>query len=324
MPFRLALGQSNKFCQMKFALVSFLLVATTTTTANAFVLSLLPGSATTRGSSGTPGRLDVVLGASTEDDLRAEADSLLRRAQELRATLPAINDGANPRHAEGKVLLNSPWRVPSDGNGVGYRLELDIGREDGTWMDPRWGASGRRISLTLDVLFSGMLADKERRDKMVKDNFGGKSSDVYHLESASAARLRNGFDKMPCRGGAYRVDSGSNGKQTARFYVDVDGTPERGSPYGYVIHAVCSCCSANVLDLPLTAPHLLYSDVSIPRGLLYFSLPCFGGVSNLSGKKGIVTVRQMGWHTGWRREESRIVGTVYASPIERAIIRDKF
>ena len=67
-----------------------------------------------------------------------------------------------------------------------------------------------------------------------------------------------------------------------------------------------------------------HRDVSIPEGCLYFSLPCFGGVSNLSTKEGIVSVRQMGWHTGWRREESRIIGTVYASPIEIAIKRDKF
>lgn len=282
---------------MRVVFVSILLVATTA--ANAFVLVLKPRSATTNSFS-RPDRVDVTLGASTEDDLRAEADLLLRRAQELRASLPPIDEAKRvltSNNMEG-AGPNSPWRVPHDiVNGVGYRLQLDIGREEGTWMDPRWGASGRRIALTLDVLFSGTLADKVGQDSMVKDNVGGSSSSVYRLETAPAARLRNGVDKMACSGGSYRVDSGGNGKQTARFYVVVDGTPERGSPYG---------------------------DVSIPRGLLYFSLPCFGGVSTLSSKEGIVTVRQMGWHTGWRREESRIIGTVYATPIEKAIIRDKF
>jgi hypothetical protein len=32
----------------------------------------------------------------------------------------------------------------------------------------------------------------------------------------------------------------------------------------------------------------------------------------LSTKEGIVTVKQIGWHTGWRREESRILGTFRA------------
>jgi hypothetical protein len=44
----------------------------------------------------------------------------------------------------------------------------------------------------------------------------------------------------------------------------------------------------------------------------------------MSTKEGIVTVREMGWHTGWRREESRIVGVVRAIPIERARRRDGF
>ena len=34
-----------------------------------------------------------------------------------------------------------------------YRQYNDIGREDGTWMDPKWGASGRRIEFTVDVCF---------------------------------------------------------------------------------------------------------------------------------------------------------------------------
>ena len=67
------------------------------------------------------------------------------------------------------------------------------------------------------------------------------------------------------------------------------------------------------------------SDIYIPRGCLYFSLPCFGGkVSQLSTKDGIVSVRQVGWNTGWRREESRIVGTFRAAPIADAQRRDGF
>jgi hypothetical protein len=216
---------------MKFVAVSILLTATA---ANAFVLSVKPRSTTTN-SFNRPDRVDVILGASTEDDLRAEAHLLLRRAQELRATLPPVDETKRllrTNNMEG-TGPNTPWRVPHNiVNGVGYRLQLDIGREEGTWMDPRWGASGRRIALTLDVLFSGTLADKECRENMVKDNFGGSSSSVYRLETAPAARLRNGFGQMACNGGSYRVDSGGNGKQTARFYVSVDGTPERGSPYG--------------------------------------------------------------------------------------------
>ena len=70
---------------------------------------------------------------------------------------------------------------------------------------------------------------------------------------------------------------------------------------------------------------VLYSDIFVPNGCLYFSLPCFGNsISQLSTREGPVTVRQIGWHTGWRREESRIVGTFRAVPIEKAQARDGF
>jgi len=71
--------------------------------------------------------------------------------------------------------------------------------------------------------------------------------------------------------------------------------------------------------------NVFYSDIFVPKGCLYFSLPCFGNsVSQLSTKEGPLTVRQMGWHTGWRREESRMVGMFRALPIEQAKRRDGF
>eukprot|EP00555_Chaetoceros_dichaeta_P005596 CAMPEP_0198258498 /NCGR_PEP_ID=MMETSP1447-20131203/7906_1 /TAXON_ID=420782 /ORGANISM="Chaetoceros dichaeta, Strain CCMP1751" /LENGTH=126 /DNA_ID=CAMNT_0043945633 /DNA_START=166 /DNA_END=543 /DNA_ORIENTATION=- len=126
---------------------------------------------------------------------------------------------------------------------------------------------------------------------MVNDNKSGKSSIVRIIDSAPTARLRGGFDKMDCGGGGYRVDGASGGggakrysSSTVRFYIQVDGLPPRHG-------------GSN-----------LYGGISIPEGRLYFLLPCFGsGVGQLSTKEGIVTVRQTGWHTGWRREESRIV-----------------
>ena len=172
--------------------------------------------------------------SGSEDELRAEAENLLRRARDLRATLPVEEVLSNRKESSsGRSPNDSKWRVrDSNVPGVGYRLAIDIGREEGTWMDPRWGASGRRISLSLDVLFSDVLADKDLQRTMIKDNFGGQSSSVYRLETAPVARLRNGFDEMKCSTGAYRVDSGGNGKLTARFCIAVSGTPEQGSPYG--------------------------------------------------------------------------------------------
>lgn len=185
---------------------------------------------------------------------------------------------------------------------VDYRLYADIGREEGTWMDPRWGASGRRIEFTLDVRFNQqqqqqpMAGSSQAARRMVPDNWGGNRSPVYRLDSAGWARLRNGFDRMQCVGGAYRVDESSSSSSlsgTARFYLEVEGKTD--------------------------------GDVSIPPGCLYFSLPVFNNsLRQLSTKEGIVSVRQMGWHTGWRREESRIVGTFRAVPIDKAQRMDGF
>jgi hypothetical protein len=246
---------------------------------------------------------------SSGESLKDEAERLLAQARALRADLPPEAEKKTASATTNNLPFTpalSPWTVPTDQEGctgVDYRLDIDMGRESGTWMDPRWGASGNRIEFTLDVRFAttdqngSALAGEEIKQLMVKDNFGGKSSPVCILQTATNARLRNGYEKMKCDGGGYRIDiDAKNG--VARFFVSVEGTPAESSSYG---------------------------DVSIPEGRLYFSIPVFGGsISNLSSKEGLITVRQIGWHTGWRREESRIVGTFRAKPMQDAKRRDKF
>jgi len=240
------------------------------------------------------------------NDVSKEVQALLARAKAIRDSLPPEPEPQqqlNQVQTIDTTIEGTEAATPS----LGYRLYFDIGREDGTWMDPTWGRSGKRIEGTIDVSFQlsrddgeedTSRADQDVMSKMVKDNLTGKSSAVRIIDS-SPARLRGGFDKMACRGGGYRIDAGNkNRSSTARFYLEVDGTKEGDGAYG---------------------------DIFIPEGCLYFSLPCFNnGVKQLSSKEGIVTVRQMGWHTGWRREESRIIGVFRAVPIEQAKKRDRF
>mmetsp|Transcript_35548 Transcript_35548/g.52992 ORF Transcript_35548/g.52992 Transcript_35548/m.52992 type:complete len:329 (-) Transcript_35548:44-1030(-) len=244
------------------------------------------------------------------DELISEAEVLLAKAKKLRESLAKTEEERAASKAVGistpseKETSNVDENTTSSLPSVGYRLYVDIGREDGTWMDPRWGASGKRIEFTVDVDFltsdggEASMASGDVVKRMVKDNFGGTSSPVYVLNSSPNARLRGGFDKMKCQGGAYRIDYGQGGRATTRFHLLVDGTPETGSTYG---------------------------DIWVPRGCLYFSIPCFANsISNLSSKESPITVRQIGWHTGWRREESRMVGTFRAMPIEDAKRRDGY
>jgi hypothetical protein len=217
------------------------------------------------------------------ESLYEQAERLRAEASAIRASLPQEETKA---YRPAPTIATSPWSLAE----ADYRLYVDIGREDGTWMDPRWGASGRRIEFTLDVRFSDQPCNEQAILKAaVKDNLVGKSTGIYQLDSAPKARLRKGFDEMKCYGGGYRIDSGT----TARFHIRVDGT-EEGE----------------------------YGDIAIPEGFMYFSLPAFA--SQLSKREGPVTVRQPGWHTGWRREESRIVGIFKAVPINDARKRDGF
>lgn len=257
-------------------------------------------------------------GQNDNDVVNDEVQKLRNRAKAIRDSIPEEKLQQQIAKPDGKNQVEDTTKPSQD-----YRLYLDIGRENGTWMEPRWGASGKRIECTIDVSFltppssseSGNTADddgsslagSEVISKMVNDNKFGKSSIVRIIDSAPTARLRGGFDKMNCSGGGYRIDATDSGGQarysssTLRFYIEVDGT------------------------LPRDGGSNLYGDISIPEGRLYFSLPCFGsGVGQLSTKEGIVTVRQTGWHTGWRREESRIVGVFRASSMDVARKRDKF
>ena len=270
--------------------------------------------------------------ASRKNEAALEAQRLLEKSQILRKEIAQQESQRNCTSsvtseisgsskmqdvATTKSSMATPiskWSVPSLPEQVQeqipfaeYRLYVDIGREEGTWMEPRWGASGRRIEFTLDVRFlPGQLASADLAKQMVQDNQGGRRSSIYHLQVAPYARLRNGFDEMDMTTseaekegrGAYRIDRSTKTGQsdTLRFFVTTQGSSSANS----------------------------YGDINVPAGNLYFSIPCFGGsVSQLSTKGEMpVTVRQMGWHTGWRRAESRIAGTFRAVPIAGARRKD--
>ena len=180
------------------------------------------------------------------ETLRAEAISLQEKAEKLRLEIEQNAVPANEKRnvatisdsapAEKESL--SPWAIvstePKEEGDRDFRLYVDIGKEDGTWMDPRWGASGKRIEFSVDVrLLWNRLAAPEASSKMVKDNTAGKSSQVFALETAQCARLRDGFDRMECQGGAYRIDSDRSGRRTLRIMIEVEGTNRADQSYVY-------------------------------------------------------------------------------------------
>ena len=252
------------------------------------------------------------------------AEQLLAQAKAIRDSIPSSTDTIGTAN-DVMVNVQNEFALPpsnsDDSSGCccstnDYKLTVDIGREPGTWMDPRWGASGRRIEFTLDVSFpiitshensssrSGGNREEEvvvasaSRDiatsllKCVTSQSNSVSS-VYEMKYAPYARLKGGFDKMAILDGGYCIETTSSNRasssSTLRFCISVAGTEDDNNGSSS------------------------YGDVSIPKGNLYFAIPYFGIRSNdgkmaISTKEGTVTVKQMGWHTGWRREESRILG----------------
>ena len=202
---------------------------------------------------------DSITGSSgTAQD---EARRFMEQARKIRESIPDSIDK--------DTALSSTPPENQDDKAIWYRFYVNIGRENGTWMEPRWGASGSRIEFIVDVGFTVVLASEDVQNRMIRDNLSGKSSQVMTVLIAPKARLRGGFDSMKCFGGGYRID----GKTTVRMFFSCSGTPENE-----------------------------YGDIFIPPGELYFSIPCFmDNVRNLSQKEVPVTVRQKGWHTGWFR-----------------------
>ena len=224
------------------------------------------------------------------------AEELLVRARKLREEIEASQATRPVKTASENTALTQntlPWSLQSKENdATAYRFYLDIGREEGTWMEPRFGASGQRIEFTLDVCFTTQPVDRKVAEQMVQDNRGASSSPVYCLDTAPFARLRGGFDRMKCQPGAYRIDTSGRGQKTLRLFFHTEGKKS--------------------------------GDVYIPDdSKLYISLPVLAD-SSLSRKEGIVSIRQYGWKTGWYRLESRILGVVRAVPLTDAQANDKF
>ena len=121
---------------------------------------------TTRHHHCNPRKRIIALGLNNDDksDLLVEdARQLMAKAKIIRESLVSSSDDDKPTtttQPPSKVISSllekgvlSYFTLPPHFVNNGYRLYIDIGREPGTWMDPRWGASSRRLEFTLDVSF---------------------------------------------------------------------------------------------------------------------------------------------------------------------------
>jgi len=220
----------------------------------------------------------LALDNDENDLLVEEARQLMAKAKEIRESLVSSSDKSTTMTQLSKEVISvvgeksstplSDFTLPSHLLNSAHRLYIDIGREPGTWMEPRWGASGRRLEFTLDVSFlrlqlddiasssqeeeqrivNDYLASDDIALKLISSTSSSKSSlsPIYALHSAPNARLLGGFDKMEMFDGGYCIESSSTATatKTMRFCLSVAGTTN--------------------------------GDISIPKGYLYFALPYFG------------------------------------------------
>ena len=252
---------------------------------------------------------------------RDQAQTYLAQARALRQSLPPeSNINSNDDDDDIPRTPRLPWSLPpstwtdNDDDDVPmleYRWYVDLGREPGSWMDPCWGASGRRLTMTLDVRCGFCLANNTN------------TSTEYVWQTAPYARLRNGFDRLSCVAGEVIVI------EQPKKWLGNMVLPNRNERVRTTTTTTTTTTSStSTVRFVIKVPDgKTEGDVVLPPGTeLHFALPAFanGRSLRLSSKEGLVSVRQMGWHTGWFRSESRIVGTFRAVPLAQAQHRDGF
>ena len=187
--------------------------------------------------------------------------------------------------------------------------KFDLGREDGTWMPPRWAASGARYEFSLDV------------------KLGGSASVAAAAEKEGAASVAAWFDSRAARG------SRSASKETRRDkYLGGDGSggvvvlegrqptrPKiRNYPAPFTVVPGCWTRAGKVNDgslklwMQVGDEGVEFEDLALPPGeRLFMTAPAWG--RTLSNRGGVVSVRV---NAIWRTEY-RIVGRWKAVPIEQ-------
>lgn len=133
-------------------------------------------------------------------------------------------------------------------NGFKCRLMLNIGRESGTWMPAEWGASGARLSLPLEVMFSDEPVFCEEpnflQNRDVKLTRGGVNTSRLYCGGGTFVGPQ-GEVVVKSTGGAWSAQPmGQCGEHLLRFYLDIPEEARR-------------------------------NDVTLPAGRLFFSSACW-------------------------------------------------
>lgn len=142
----------------------------------------------------------------------------------------------------------SPW-APAE-----WRLDLDIGREEGTWMPEEWASSGARLSFSVDILIESDYAPSEKdRDGELKF-MGPNAMRLAVLEDATFISSEGEQVVSLPEEGAWKLQlpktKGAAG--TLRFWFEAEQDPDL--PEGVAARR---------------------NDVTLPAERLYFMAKCW-------------------------------------------------
>jgi len=124
-----------------------------------------------------------------------------------------------------------------------WRVNLNIGREPGTWMPQDWGVSGERLYLNLELEFSN--EQLYEREEFLNGISGTKVLKAVHNEAYLSPTLKEGGRQVRVKNGGWRVAPGEGpvGTTVLRFYVELEEqTQHNGSDvYAPAGRIYCTC-----------------------------------------------------------------------------------
>jgi len=103
-----------------------------------------------------------------------------------------------------------------------WKVQLNIGREPGTWMPKTWGASGERLLLNLEVHFT----DEQlySRDEFLMGLGNARICRVVNRELAIAPTMTEGSKSIRLKDGGWRIAKGEGpmGTDLLRFFIEAE------------------------------------------------------------------------------------------------------
>ena len=206
--------------------------ATTKTTTTTITSSdSLPLASTTNG--------DRMIPTTPQEDLvelKAMETTVSQQQQQQ------TDDGVETRGKEEKTVAPQT-DIISLLDSTHWRLMLNVGREQGTWMPKTWGISGERLLMNLEIEFSPELLYE--REDFLNGVSGTKVLNVVHNELTLTPTIKEGSRRIRVKNGGWRVALGEGplGTDVLRFYMELQeqARHEGSDVYCPAARIYCTC-----------------------------------------------------------------------------------